>query len=115
MEKSSLLCILVLLVASAAAFIIKDCEDCQPQVALLCTEKRKKNFLIFRELRRDRVQSQWPTVSSYIVKYLPISSYIRKPFLLYDFAPDPIGILYGENVIFFFISVLVHCTSCCNS
>jgi hypothetical protein len=58
MEKTSLLCVLVLLVASAAAFIIKDCEDCQPQVALLCTEKKeKKIFLIFRELRRDRVQS----------------------------------------------------------
>jgi hypothetical protein len=44
MEKSSLLCVLVLLVASAAAFIIKDCEDCQPQVALLCTEKKKRKF-----------------------------------------------------------------------
>jgi hypothetical protein len=26
----------------------------------------------------------------YMVKYLRISSYIRKPFLIYDFAPDPI-------------------------
>ncbi len=27
-----------------------------------------------------------------MVKYLRISSYIRKPFLIYDFAPDPIWI-----------------------
>ncbi len=31
-------------------------------------------------------------------KYLRISSYIRKPFLIYDFA-------FEENLIFFFISV----------
>ncbi len=39
---------------------------------------------------------------------LCISSYIRKPFLKYDFAPDPIWIsLYmRENFDFFFISVL---------
>jgi hypothetical protein len=57
MEKSSLLCILVLFVASAAAFIIKDCEDCQPQVVLLCTEEKENIYLLFRELSRDRVQS----------------------------------------------------------
>ncbi len=43
------------------------------------------------------------------IYYDYISSYIRKPFLMYDFAPDPIWIwnflIYEENFIFFFISV----------
>ncbi len=42
---------------------------------------------------------------------LCISSYIRKPFLINDFAPDPIWIfefpyIYEENFVLFFISVL---------
>ncbi len=54
-------------------------------------KKRKENFLIFKEIQRDRVQSHiWLTASSYMGKNLRISSYIRKPFLIYDFAPDPI-------------------------
>ncbi len=43
-----------------------------------------------------------------MVKNLRISSYFRKPFLIYDFAPDPVWIsLYTdeENFILFFISV----------
>ncbi len=42
-------------------------------------------------------------------KYLRISSYIRKPFLIYAFATAPLWIslyIYEENLIFFFISVL---------
>jgi hypothetical protein len=42
-----------------------------------------------------------------MVKNLRISSYIRKPFLIYDFATDPIWIsfyVYEENYLFFFIS-----------
>ncbi len=40
-------------------------------------------------------------------KYLGISSYIRKPFLIYDFATAPLlnFLIYEENLIFFFISV----------
>ncbi len=41
-------------------------------------------------------------------KYLRISSYIRKPFLIYDFATAPLLCnfpIYEENLIFFFISV----------
>jgi hypothetical protein len=38
-----------------------------------------------------------------MVKYLPISSDIRKLFLLYDFAPDPIWIsLYIRKILIFF-------------
>jgi hypothetical protein len=39
-------------------------------------------------------------------KYLSISSYIRKPFLIYDFAPVPIWIsLYMLKNLFYFLSV----------
>jgi hypothetical protein len=47
------------------------------------------------------------TASSYMGKYLRIFSYIRKPFLMYDFATSPLRIsLYEENLIFFFVSAL---------
>jgi len=50
----------------------------------------------------------WLTASSYMGKYLRISSYFRKPFLTYDLAAAPLWIflIYEENLIFFFISVL---------
>ncbi len=42
-------------------------------------------------------------------KYLRISSYIRKTFLIHDFATAPLWIflIYEENLIFFLISVEV--------
>jgi hypothetical protein len=52
-----------------------------------------KIFLIqfIRKFRRDRLQSHiLLTASSYMIKYLRLSSYIRKPFLKYDSATDPI-------------------------
>ncbi len=43
---------------------------------------------------------------SYMVKYLRISSYVRKPFLIYDFATDPIWIsLYAKEISFSLFSV----------
>jgi hypothetical protein len=40
-----------------------------------------------------------------MVKYLHISSYIRKPFLIYDFAPDPMNFhICEENLVFFNVS-----------
>ncbi len=58
------------------------------------------------------VQSHiWLTTSSYCTvhiwwKYLCVSPYIRKPFLIYDFAPDPIWIAlyYWGKFCFLFIS-----------
>ncbi len=39
----------------------------------------------------DQLQSHiWLTASSYMVKFLCISSHIRKPFLIYDFATAPL-------------------------
>ncbi len=48
-------------------------------------------------------QLQLTTASSYIGKYLRISSYIRKPFLIYDFATAPLWIsLYMRKIRFSF-------------
>ena len=42
----------------------------------------------------------------YMTKYLRISSYIRKPFLIYDFATAPSWIsLYMRKILFYFLSV----------
>ncbi len=71
-------------------------------------KKENKIFLRHKESRRERLQSHiWLTASSYMTKYLRISSYIRKPFLIYDLATAPFWnfLIYEENVIFFFISV----------
>ncbi len=70
-------------------------------------KKENKIFLIYKEIKRDRVQSHlWLTASSYMGKNLPISSYIRNPFLIYDFAPDPIWFsLYMRKILFSFLSV----------
>ncbi len=50
----------------------------------------------------------WLTNSPW--KYLCICSYIRKPFLIYDFAPEPIWIsLYIRKILFSFLSVQYLC------
>ncbi len=77
-------------------------------IAILTLINKKTKFSsIIRKSRRERLQSHiWLTASSYMTKYLPISSYIRKPFLMYDFATAPIWIslLYEGNIIFFFMT-----------
>ncbi len=71
--------------------------------------KKKIKFSSYiRKFRMEQLQSHlWLTASSYMGKYLRISSYIRKPFLIYDFATAPFWIsLYMRKIfIFFFISV----------
>ncbi len=61
------------------------------KVPIRCTDKKEnKIFLLYmyiRKSRGDRLQSPiWLTVSSYMTKYLRIFSYMRKLFLIYDFA-----------------------------
>ncbi len=71
------------------------------------TDKKKKiKFSSYiRKFGMEQLQSHiWLTASSYMTKYLRISSNIRKPFLIYDFATAPF-LIYVENFIFFFISV----------
>jgi hypothetical protein len=52
----------------------------------------------------EQLQSHiWLTASSYMGKYLRISSYIRKPFLIYDYATAPLWIsLYIRKIDFLF-------------
>ncbi len=59
----------------------------------------------------DQLQSHiWLTAFSYMTKYLRISSYISKPFLVYDFATAPFWIsLYMRKILFSFLSV--YCAS----
>ncbi len=75
--------------------------------ALHTDKKENESFQIFKEIQRDRVQSHiWLTASSYMVKNWSISSYIRKPFLIDDFAPDPIWISFNmRKILFAFLSV----------
>ncbi len=67
-------------------------------------KKENQMFLIYMEFRRDRLQIHiWLTASSYIGKYLQISSYIRKLFFIYDVATYPILIsLYMRKISFSF-------------
>jgi hypothetical protein len=54
---------------------------------------KKENliFLIYKEIQIGAVaKSYMKTASSYMGKYLRISSYIRKPFLIYDSATAPL-------------------------
>ncbi len=77
---------------------------------LNCTvKKEKKIFLIHREIQKGAVAKSYMTkkASPYMTKYLPIfSSYITKPFLIYDFAPNPVWIsLHMRKILFYFLSV----------
>jgi hypothetical protein len=68
----------------------------------------------FKCLINDQRSGRYRTISSYLVKYLHISSYtcIRKPFLIYDFATAPFFLIFEENLIFFFISSHTSYVSC---
>ncbi len=71
--------------------------------------KKKKNFFSYiKESWRERLQSHtWLTASSYMTKYLRISSHIRKPFpYRYDcFHLNFLIHVYEENFLLFFIGV----------
>ncbi len=47
-------------------------------------KKENQIFLIYKEIQNGAV------AKSYMGKYLDISSYIWKPFLIYDFATTPL-------------------------
>jgi hypothetical protein len=70
------------------------------------------NSYVYKETQKGPVAKSYITNDSviYMTKYLRISSYIRKPFLLSDFATAPMHLnflIYEENFISFFISVSV--------
>ncbi len=58
-----------------------------------CTDKKdNKVFIKYIEIHNGIVAKSYMTnglLIQYMVKYLRISSYIRKPFLIYDFATAP--------------------------
>jgi hypothetical protein len=63
--------------------------------------KNKIKFSLYiRKCRTEQLKSHiWLTASSYMGKYLRISSYIRKPFFLYDLATAPLWIsLYTRKI-----------------
>jgi hypothetical protein len=64
-------------------------EPCQ---IFYTNKKENKIFLIYKEIQNRAVAKSYTalTASSYMGKYLHISSYIRKPFLTYDFATAPL-------------------------
>ncbi len=69
--------------------------------------KKKIKFSSYiRKSRMEQLQSHiWLTApqSSYVVKYMRISSYIRKSFLIYDFETGPLWIsLYVRKIWFFY-------------
>ncbi len=79
----------------------------KPDTTLL--KKKIKLSSYIRKFRMEQLQSHiWLTASSYMRKYLHISSYTRKPFLIYDFATAPLWIsyIYEESLISFFSSVV---------
>ncbi len=69
--------------------------------SLLCCWHSKRTLIrkkikfssYIRKFIREQLHSLiWLIASSYVTKYLRITSYIRKPFLVYDFATAPLWI-----------------------
>ncbi len=72
------------------------------------TDKNKfSSYTCIRKFRVEQLQSHiWRTASLYMGKYLRISSYIRKPFLIHDFATAPLWIsLYMRKIWFNFLLI----------
>jgi hypothetical protein len=68
-------------------------------------KKENQIFLIYKEIQNGAVAKSWLRASWYMGKYLRISSYIRKPFLINDFA---LWIsLNKRKILFYFLSVCV--------
>ncbi len=67
-------------------------------------KKKIKCSSYIGKFRMEQLQSHiWLRAPPYIGKYLRISSYIRKPFLIYDFATAPLWIsLYMKKYDFLF-------------
>ncbi len=73
--------------------------------------KKKIKFSSYmRKFRMEQLQSHiWLTASSYMGKYFRISSNIRKPFLICDFATAPLWIsLYMRKILFYFYQCTIN-------
>ncbi len=83
---------------------VRACQHTNTEDTLI---KKKTKFSLFTRIQNGAVANLYMTndlLIQYMVKYLRISSYIRKPFLIYDFATAQFWIsLYNEeNLIIFF-------------
>ncbi len=80
---------------------------CLPSYVPALIKKKIRFSPYIRKFRMEQLQSHiWLTASSSMGKYLRISSYIRKPFLIYDFATAPLWIsLYMRKIWFSFLIV----------
>ncbi len=70
--------------------------------------KKKIKFSSYtRKFRWEQFQSNiWLTASSFMEIFVHFLIYIRKPFLIYDFATAPLWIyLYMRKILFSFLSV----------
>ncbi len=80
----------------------------QPREGTLIKKKSNFHHVYIRKFRMEQLQSHiWLRASSDMGKYLRISSYIRKLFLIHnDFATAPLWIsLYVRKILFYFLSV----------
>jgi hypothetical protein len=67
-------------------------------------KKENKIFLIYKEIQNGAVTKSYMTNGLLMTNYLRFSSYIRKPFLIYDFATAPVLIsLYMKKISFCFL------------
>ncbi len=71
-------------------------------------KKENQNFLIYKEIHNEAVAKSYMTnglLILYMVKYLRISSYTKKPLLVYDFVTAPLWIsLYMRKIWFPFFN-----------
>ncbi len=53
-------------------------------------KKENQILLVYKEIQNGAVAKSYMTNGLYIGKYLRMSSYIRRPLLIYDFATAPL-------------------------
>ncbi len=72
-------------------------------------KKENQIFLIYKEIQNGPFAKSytWLTAASYMGQYLRISSYIRRPFLIYDFATAPLWIPYIWGIFYFLFYISV--------
>ncbi len=93
---------------------LNTCLTCSWNWNLYCicathTDKKENQIFLIKEIQKGSVAKSYMTItaSSYMVKYLRISSYTRKPFLIYDFSTDPSWIsLCMRKILLSFLSLL---------
>ncbi len=71
---------------------LSKCLENTVLVGYTLIKKENQIFLICKEIQNGAVAKSYMTnglLIQYMAEYLGIASYIRKPFLIYDFATTP--------------------------